>query len=348
MDMNRVSIALSRLRSKRSLRWLVNNLRYKRIVYANSYEPAPYPQSLMIEPTNICNLRCPTCPTGTAKDIRPKGFMSFDSFKEIIDQFHRIPLDVTLHNFGESFLNADLLRMVEYAASVGIAPQISTNGTLIKDAATAERIVDAGFDQITVSLDGASQETYAQFRKTGDFETVRRAIELLVQARKRRKKKTPIITLQFIVMKHNEHEMDRIWEIANEIGVDRIALKTVWVDLLADNAQELVDRFNPHDTGKTRMFLDKNGDYQMCGEMSPGCSSIQRIMVINWDGDVVPCCYDYENKNIFGNVFKDGAIAVWRGKKFNEFRKAVFTNKSKIPRCRVCPEGRVDILIDPQ
>ncbi len=345
--MGRISRVFSRSRSKKSIRWLFNNLRYKQLSSAGSYKAPPYPVSLMIEPTNICNLRCPTCPTGSGRVKRPKGFMSFDAFKEILDQFHKIPMDVTLHNYGESFLNDDLLRMAHYSASAGISPGISTNGTLIADRAAAERIVDAGFSQITFSLDGASQETYAQFRKTGSFQSVKRAIELLVQVRNQRNRKTPNIAVQFIIMKHNEHETDLIKELGNRIGVDSIIFKTVWVDLLSPNAGQLIDRFSPHDAAKSRFSLDKNGNYRIRGAMAPGCSSIQRIMVINWDGNVIPCCYDIDEKNLLGNVFDDGAISIWRGKKFDEFRRTVFTDKSKIPRCRVCPEGRVDIAIDP-
>ena len=46
--------------------------------------PSIYPSQLFIEPTNICNAKCPLCPTGSGKLKRKKGMMGFNTFKKIL------------------------------------------------------------------------------------------------------------------------------------------------------------------------------------------------------------------------------------------------------------------------
>ncbi|HOH60402.1 MAG TPA: aldehyde ferredoxin oxidoreductase, partial [Candidatus Cloacimonadota bacterium] len=74
------------------------------------------PPALMIEPTNICNLKCPLCPSGNGSLQRPRGMMSLDLFKGIVDQVMHSTGMLILWNQGESFLNPDFYAMIEYAA----------------------------------------------------------------------------------------------------------------------------------------------------------------------------------------------------------------------------------------
>ncbi len=92
----------------------------------------PLPISLIIEPTNACNLHCPTCPTGSGKINRPVRMMSFEEFKKIIDQVKTHVDRIYLYSYGEPFLNKELLKMTKYAVSAGIYVEISTNGLFFK------------------------------------------------------------------------------------------------------------------------------------------------------------------------------------------------------------------------
>jgi len=105
------------------------------------------PSTLMVEPTNVCNLHCPACPTGAGILNRPPRAMSFDEFKGILNQALDPPgylRRVTLFNYGEPFLCKDLLRMVRYAADRGLETFTSTNGQFLGGGKIATRWSRAG------------------------------------------------------------------------------------------------------------------------------------------------------------------------------------------------------------
>ena len=67
-----------------------------------------YPVELVMDPSNLCNLHCPLCPTGQGRNERSKGKMSFVNFRKIIDELGAYLYRVDLHNWGEPFLNDEI------------------------------------------------------------------------------------------------------------------------------------------------------------------------------------------------------------------------------------------------
>ena len=118
--------------------------------------------------------------------------MSFELFKKVIDEIGKYAVIITLHNWGESFLNKDIYKMIEYAKSKKICTLISSNlNTLTGE--DIKRIIDYGLDKLIVSLDGASSESYSAYRYGGDFNKVIRNIEMLVAIKKFTKTTNPYI-----------------------------------------------------------------------------------------------------------------------------------------------------------
>ena len=66
------------------------------------------PTYLQIEATNHCDQRCPFCATGNGTLSRPQGMMSFDFFKQIMDDFGKHANHIDLYMQGESFLNKSI------------------------------------------------------------------------------------------------------------------------------------------------------------------------------------------------------------------------------------------------
>jgi len=128
-----------------------------------------YPAKITIESGNICNLRCPLCPTGQKDTSARKGLLSFPDFKRIIDEIGKNLLMIRLYNWGEPLLNKELIKMVEYADQNKIAVKISTNLSLPVDDAQAESIIKANLQKIYISCDGASSSTYPTYHVDGDL-----------------------------------------------------------------------------------------------------------------------------------------------------------------------------------
>ena len=85
------------------------------------------PYNIHIEPTNICNLRCPLCSTGVEAETRKKSILTFENFKKLIDNIKDTTLILSLQNWGEPTLVQDLPKMIRYAADAGIFTRMSTN-----------------------------------------------------------------------------------------------------------------------------------------------------------------------------------------------------------------------------
>ncbi|GHV15043.1 hypothetical protein FACS189491_11880 [Spirochaetia bacterium] len=59
------------------------------------------------------------------------------------------------------------------------------------------------------------------------------------------------------------------------------------------------------------------------------CQAVMNDFTITLDGSVVPCCYDFNNFHVFGNIFKQNVLDIWFGESYRKFRKDV--KKGKIP-----------------
>ncbi len=292
-----------------------------------------YPSIMMVEPTNLCQLSCPLCPTGNGTLKVPRGSMKIAEFKRIIDECGPYLLNLTLWNWGEPFLNNDVYDMIEYAKSKRIFVRVSTNGHLLKDAKNIERVVRSGMDELIFSLDGASKETFMKYRKSGDFDVVMDNLKKLVETKKRLRSRTPFVEIQFIVMRHNEHEVPKIRQLAKDIGVDALKLKTVNLEMEVKGQREKNKKYLPRDENYSR--YTKNLEKKDATPL--GCTRLWLSSVVNWDGSVSPCCYDPNRMLDLGNVFKSGSFrSVWNSEKYKAMRKAVIENKSAIIMCREC------------
>jgi len=296
-----------------------------------------FPSILMMEPTNYCNLRCPLCPTGNGTIRAPRGFMSFDSYKRIIDEVGDYLLNLTLYNFGEPFLNKSLLDMVEYAKKKRIFIRISTNGHFLDGREKIERLVKSGLDHIIIALDAATEDTFQKYRKKGDFKKVVENIKKLVKQKKARKSRTPYIELLFVVMKHNEKEIPVIRKIAGDIGVDRLKLKTASLIYHSKNDKRGIGDYLPENKKRGR-YKFKEGAIIENKKIKDACKWLWVGSVVNWDGAVVPCCYDPHRTLEMGNAFGGNNLRrVWCGSKYTGLRKLILRNKKAVDICRKCP-----------
>lgn len=301
------------------------------------------PSIVMIEPTNVCNLKCPTCPTGAGMMNRPRTKMRSDEFQRIIDQIKGYAQRIVLWNYGEPFLNDELLSMIRYATDRKIFVETSTNGEFFKSRDFCHDIVGSGLQKLIVCLDGADQETIIKFRKGSHFNRIKEGIELMVKAKKELNSKTPEIEFQFIVMKHNEHQKPYMKKLAAEMGVDIYCEKTVGIDSSAPNFQSLARELLPADLSLSRFYQKEDGTFALKGEFPNYCWRIFQSVVINSNGTVVPCCYDLYSNHVMGNIFEDSLENIWRNKRYARFRRRLMLDRKSIPMCNICSEGRCDI-----
>lgn len=288
------------------------------------------PLALSIEPTNHCNLRCPECPSGSNQLTRPRGFMDFSLYQSVINQLEPFLFYLTLYFEGEPYLHPDFFRMVSYAAQKGIYTSVSTNGHFLNEANATETL-KSGLHRLIVSVDGADQETYQQYRQGGKLDVVLSGIERLVRKKQELKKQRPEIILQSLLLSTTEHEVNSIKRLGKITGVDKVIFKTAQFTnyrsgniLMPENQQ--ISRYSP----------GSDGEYQIKNPLRNRCFRAWSSCVITWDGQVVPCCYDKDASYPFGNLNNQTFVSIWKGKSAADFRKKIVNQRKSIDICTNC------------
>lgn len=296
----------------------------------SEYTAWAYPFMLQIEPTNACNLECPLCPVGRKELGRKTQHMSLEVFKSIIDDMEDYLLFLVLWDWGEPFMNAHLPEMIRYASERDIRTVTSTNAHFLEDDAYIEAILTSGLSTLIVAIDSAHDDIYQQYRRKGSLSKVLAGLQKVVEMKKRLGSET-LINMRMVIMRHNEHELRSLKRLARKLEVDWFTVKTLnpsCGSAALDN--DLVPR-NPkyrrfeYDTVTGKRILVRTL-----------CQRPWEMANILSNGDVVPCCYDFDASMKIGNVTEKPFSEIWNSPAYQQLRKKIFNEKDSIEKCRDC------------
>jgi len=274
------------------------------------------PLSLAIESTAKCNLFCPMCPRETF--YFPPKDMELGVFRKLIDESKDFLEFAVPYGAGEPLLNPEIYDMLAYCRSAGIPTGISTNATVLTEAAS-RRLIESGLDYIIFAFDGATRETYELYRKGADFEKVRNNILTFLRVKKEMKSRIFCI-VQVVRLKENRHEIPdliRMWRIE---GVDEVRVK------------------------KDEVHIEGSaipGDAGARPPLRHPCYLLWRgPMYVHYDGTVFPCCYIYPEEPL-GNIRKNSLSEIWNSDKMVQLREAhVHGELGPYKVCQNCPAAR--------
>lgn len=292
------------------------------------------PISISFEPTTSCNLRCPECPSGLRDFTRPTGMLKKDFFRQTIDDIYKDILYLIFYFQGEPYLNKDFLEMVKYASGKGIYTATSTNAHYLTDE-VARKTVESGLDRLIISIDGTTQEVYQQYRVGGKIDKVIAGAKNIVKWKKELKSKTPFVFFQFLVVKPNEHQIEEIKKLGEEVGVDEVRFKTAQVYDYENDPNNLI----PVNEKFSRYKKNKEGKHEAKNKLANHCWKLWQANVITWDGMVVPCCFDKDAAHRLGNLKNQSFKEIWHNDNYKQFRKELMTSRKNIDICANCSEG---------
>lgn len=291
------------------------------------------PMSISFEPTTSCNLRCPECPSGLRSFTRPTGMLEDGLFKKTIDELSDTLLYLIFYFQGEPYLHPKFLELVKYASKKGIYTATSTNAHYLNDA-TARRTVESGLDRLIVSIDGTTQDVYEQYRVGGKLEKVLDGTRNILKWKRELKSKTPHVVFQFLVVQPNEHQIEDVKRLADEMGVDELGLKTAQI-----YDYEQGDPLIPTIDKYSRYSQKPDGAYQIKNGLDGHCWKMWHSCVITWDGKVVPCCFDKDAHYRLGDVSETSFQHLWQSDAYRQFRQTLLRSRSEIEMCKNCTEG---------
>lgn len=249
-----------------------------------------FPRMVDVELTNRCNYKCVMCPTGQGKIDRPKGDMSKDIIRKVLDELGKHKTPVRYIRWGEPMLAKNFMYAVVAAKSRGILCHVNTNGSLL-DKGMAHFLIDSGLDSIKFSFQGANAKGYKEFRIENVFDDLIGKIKHLYRLRRQEKKSNPFIQVGTTVTSEPESIIQSFRE-----GFEKIA-DAVYVS-------------------KTMDLQEKRDVRTLCE-----CPEVFDKLSVDWDGTVTACCGDYDNHMVVGDIRENTLESIWASEKMADIRK---------------------------
>ncbi len=346
---------------------LPKSQRSRSLPMGRSYEPLPLPRELYLETTNRCNERCDQCPRTHLQRETERDL----SLAEVIAITDQLPIleRVVLHGLGEPMLNPELPAIVAHLRSRGAYVLFNSNATAL-GTAMGRALIAADLNELRVSLDGATSETYARVRGVSTktlpkiIKNLRNFQELLAESGKAlNRPAAPKLSFWFTAMRENFHELPLLVDIALQTGVREIyvqrfiyfgeglatADQTLYLHAQADEMaliEQTAERCAAHAIafratgaatpddylGKTEAALEKR-------PWSP-CRRPYSLAYITALGNVFSCCFAPFHPGpaatrVLGNVFEQPLAEIWNGQRYQAFR-AAFESDQPWDQCQGC------------
>ncbi len=283
----------------------------RRLLLWTARDKAPVPEILQVESTNLCNARCVFCPRDRME--RKQGVMDIALFRKIADEAASLGIGhLRLHNYGESFIDRQLVEKIRYAKSIGI-PEVGliSNGSLLGEEA-ARGIVEAGLDAINISVDAAGRDTFERTRVGLKYDKVIANIEGLLRVRAELGRPRPKLILSFV--RRDDSEEERAFVAGWRARADKIHVTDLhnWAGTL----------------------------HRRSGVTFP-CYRPWLTFTVLWDGRVALCCADFDGKVILGDVATSTIADIWNAEPYRRARRAHLESGGP-DICRTCDLPKKD------
>ena len=269
------------------------------------------------EVTDHCNAECIMCPRDEHEFGRPHGTMDTENCKRSIDEVVELGCkQVLLQGFGEPLIDKKLEDKMEYAKSKGLRTFITSNASLMTRE-RSRRLIEAGLDELRISFYGMRKESYETVMVGLNFEKTMENMTDFLDLRRELGLRRPRLDINWLVLPENEGDTEQFREY--------------W-----EPRADAIEIWKPHNFGDGRTYRERYDEISMkntCGRPENG------PLQIEWNGEVIPCCYDYNNRIVLGNAFEQPVLDILNGDKYNLLR---MSHKEKqfgiFPYCDQCDQ----------
>lgn len=297
----------------------------KKVLFSSRMEPV----FISVEPYNYCQLSCPECPVSQRKktDIR---HISENHFYKAVNELKDSLFHIIFYFQGEPLINKNLATMINYAHKSGIFTSTSTNAQLLTEE-KAKELIQSGLDKLIISIDGTTQKVYEQYRVGGELNKALNGVRNMVKLKHHLKSLTPMIEIQFVVFKTNEHQLSEMKKMAAELGADRLVFKTAQLYNFEKGHKLLtsIDKYARYKKISDQQYVIKSKLKNKCFRLWTGS-------VLNSNGEILPCCFDKNSEYAYGTIDEHSFKTNWQNKKASGFRASILQNRKQYEMCRNC------------
>jgi MoaA/NifB/PqqE/SkfB family radical SAM enzyme len=310
------------------------------------------PVCLYLETTNRCNLLCTTCPR-TYEELEPPADMSWELFTRIVDQLPNIERAV-MHGVGEPMMVKHLAKMVRYLKDRGTYVLFNTNGTLLNEK-NGRALIDAGLDELRVSLDAANAKSYKAIRGKDFFARILKNVRAFRALQEREGHDKPRVSAWLTGLKETLPELPAFVRVCAEIGVREVYLQRL-VFFEQDSIgharpdQALYERTSREEAGyleeATALAASFGMTFSASGAVAEPGMSLKRhddgspwsmcrrpwnVMYFTANGRALPCCIapfsqrGYANYTL-GDATQESLRDIWNGPAYRTFRAGLLSD----------------------
>jgi radical SAM protein with 4Fe4S-binding SPASM domain len=301
---------------------------------------APYRMDLAL--TYRCNNNCVHCYAGGPRETKE---LSTAEWLNVIDKIYELGIPHVVFTGGEPTLREDLPKLVAHTQEAGLVSGLITNGTLLKDKAFFNSLVDAGLDHVQITLESYNPKIHDKI--TGVEGSWKDTIEGLKNAIA-----SPIYTLSNTTLnKWNVEDILKTIEFGHDLGLKQFACNSL---IYSGKAPDVVKEFALEDSSlepilteiqekarKLNMEFAWYTPTEYC-VLDPlqldlgikSCSACRISMCIEPDGTVIPCQSYFTP---LGNILKDDWSRIWKNPLCLKLRARKYVQE----KCLDCPSLNV-------
>lgn len=308
---------------------------------------AELPTEIYFEVTNRCNLRCGTCPQSWGMP-EPSADLSPDQVAKLLAQLPTVRR-VVLHGIGEPTLNPDLPDIVRVVKQHGAYALFNSNGLALSKRLAAE-LVASGVDEIRVSVDAATPETYRHVRGADAFGKILRNLGGVREAKDAAGVVTPRLSLWMTGLKSNIRELPDLVRLAASAGIAEVYVQRLVFSGrgLADEREALYGRIEAVEASAIRAAEDlaaalgitlRGSSEALPPETTTGgdapwraCRRPWSLMYVTANGTSLPCCISpftdsrYDDL-VLGNAFVTPLEEIWNGAQYRAWRERMLAGE---------------------
>jgi len=281
------------------------------------------PVTGQIDPAFACNLECPLCLSQMIREDRyTLPNMRLGQLDHILGQYGDYLVRIWLSLWGEPLLNKNLPEMIRRCKQHDIWVLISSNMSVPLDDAAIEALVASGLDTISLSIDGATQATYEQYRKRGNLGLALDNARRLVAAKRRQRSATPHLYWRYLRFPWNGHEIEMARQLAVEIGVDEFGIEPGIMTQRTKHSKSSrpVDEKPLPAPANLIARRQQQADRRRTEYRYFGCDYLYQSISVNSNGLVHPCCYVVSPEHATGRA-EDPVEAIRNGKVLRSSRR---------------------------
>jgi radical SAM protein with 4Fe4S-binding SPASM domain len=334
------------------------------------------PFSVEMDIVNQCNLRCTMCHFSSPQYFtKKKKEISVSDFSKTAEQLFPLCSQVSLSISTEPLLHRNIEGLLNITRKYKIPfVYMYTNGILLNQG-IIDCLVKAKVNQLSISIDGATKQTYERIRVGAKFDRLIANIELINLAKLAVGSETPHICFNTVLMRSNIAELPTLVRLAHSLRVRTIAaVHMVKHDITAvdpeeslqydknlynhmmEEAQELAAKFGIETYFPERFAGDNQDKPPSKGDVHPiayptkqqskrteqaSCRFPWHFVGLDSEGNLIPCGWWFKQAPM-GNVLAEPFEVIWNNENYRRLRSEHKLRRKLRAVCQTCPMGNAN------